>query len=230
MREIFQPQWLHLRLLRQGLERALAELGGPGGDSGCGPRRLLDIGCGVRPYEPLARRAGYSYIGLDRPSPSSSAPRCDVIGSSLHLPFAEGSFDAVLSTQVLEHVPEPGRLLSEATRVLRPGGSLILTAPLTWPVHEAPNDFFRFTRFGLEYLAQQAGLEIVRLEALGGFWTLWGTRLAYRLRPRRSLRPPLDLLFGPPTALWLLVVYALFKLSPLPEETDNYLLWARKPA
>src|SRR5688572_1624394 len=109
MREMLQPQWLHVKLIREGIARALGEI-----ERG----RLLDVGCGVRPYEPLVTSLGHSYVGLDRPSKTSQKPRCDVIGSSLALPFREGAFDAVLSTQVLEHVPEPGDMIKEAARVL----------------------------------------------------------------------------------------------------------------
>ena len=61
----------------------------------------------------------------------------------------DGAFDAVLFTQVLEHVPEPARVLAELHRILRPGGTLYLTAPLVWELHELPHDYYRYTSEGL---------------------------------------------------------------------------------
>jgi SAM-dependent methyltransferase len=122
--------------------------------------RMLDVGCGFRPYEKTFFAAATDYIGADCLSDRS---RPDVVCSALELPFPENSFDTVASTEVLEHVPEPLRALNEMRRVLKPGGYLILSAPLYWPRHEVPYDFYRYPYDGILYLVKQSGLDLKRL-------------------------------------------------------------------
>src|SRR5690606_22527663 len=81
----------------------------------------------------------------------------DHVGPAHDLPVPDGAYDAVLCTQVLEHVPNPAEVLAELYRVLRPGGRVYLTVPLTWELHELPFDFFRYTAPGLERLFTDAG-------------------------------------------------------------------------
>ncbi|MEQ9324812.1 MAG: class I SAM-dependent methyltransferase [Polyangiaceae bacterium] len=85
------------------------------------------------------------------------------------IPVNDGRFDAVVCTQVLEHVPEPETVLRELGRVLKPEGLLFLTVPLFYAEHEVPYDFQRFTRYGLERLLPLAGFEIERLDWLEGY-------------------------------------------------------------
>lgn len=124
---------------------------------------LIDIGCGNKPYESLFPK--WYYIGLN-PSVVDASP--DVIGDAMNLPFANQQADAVLCTQVLEHVPRPWELMSECYRVIKPGGYLILSAPFYWPLHEEPWDFFRYTKHGLRSLSVEAGFEVRTLMADGG--------------------------------------------------------------
>jgi len=121
---------------------------------------LLDIGCGKKPYLEIFKNKVSSYIGLD-------LKEGDVIGSALDLPFPDESFDTVFSSQVLEHVEDPFLMMREVTRVLKKGGYLILTAPLFWCLHEEPRDFFRFTKYSLQLLAEKAGLKVVYIKGLG---------------------------------------------------------------
>jgi len=129
---------------------------------------LLDVGCGMKPYEALLGRRTTSWTGLDFTQSAAGQTRADVFGSALDMPFADGRFDTVLCTQVAEHVPEPGRQFAECARVLRPGGVLILTTPQTEELHEQPHDYFRYTRYGLLYLAETHGLQVVMLQPFGG--------------------------------------------------------------
>lgn len=126
--------------------------------------RLLDVGAGEQPYRELF--AHLDYVTTDwANSVHPGARKVDIVAPADDLPIEEGSFDAVVCTQVLEHVAEPLAVLSELFRVLRPGGRLYLTVPLTWEEHEAPYDFFRYTRFGLEHLLAGAGFRDVAVEA-----------------------------------------------------------------
>lgn len=122
--------------------------------------KCLDVGCGNRPYEYMFK-AG-SYIGVDVESSGRPAEmkQADHYYDGKTLPFSDDTFDMVISTQVLEHVPNPTNVLMEMARVCKPNGSLIVSLPFVYQEHEEPYDFFRFTSFGFEELAQRAGLEV----------------------------------------------------------------------
>ena len=122
--------------------------------------RLLDVGCGRRPYEKTFFAGATEYIGVDYLSGRS---RPDLVCSALGLPFAAEVFDTVVSTEVLEHVPEPLLALREMRRVLKPAGRLVLSVPMYWPRHEVPCDFFRYPYDGLLYLVKESGLELIKL-------------------------------------------------------------------
>jgi SAM-dependent methyltransferase len=145
--------------------------------------RLLDVGCGEKPYEHLFRPYVDAYLGVDLESTyveTSAAHRetkPDVLYDGKRLPFDDGSFDTVLNIQVLEHTPEPQALIDEMSRVLKPNGVLILTAPFSFRLHEEPYDFFRFSPHGLRVLCENAKLEVERLEARGGLWRVLGHKL-----------------------------------------------------
>jgi len=135
--------------------------------------RLLDVGCGNQPYRPHLPRVTF-YIGLDYPTTQALQDfhtRPEVYGDARRLPFADGSFDAILCAQVLEHVNQPAAVLREISRVLKPGGAGILSVPFIYNVHVGPYDFFRFSPYGLQELLQQAGLRLKILRYQGGVGT-----------------------------------------------------------
>ena len=131
----------------------------------------LDVGCGLRPYEKTFFSGASCYLGTDYLSERS---RPDVICSALQIPFAENSFDTVVSTEVLEHVPDPLQMLREIHTVLKPGGHLVLSAPMFWPRHEVPYDFYRYPYDGLLFLLEQSGLELVKLFNRGRSYAFLG--------------------------------------------------------
>lgn len=137
---------------------------------------VLDAGAGECPHAELF--AHTRYVKLDRGIGDATwdYSHVDVLGDTHELPFAEGVFEAVVSIQVLEHLKEPRIAVAEMARVLRPGGQLILTTVQCWEIHQHPNDFFRFTRYGLQYLFECAGLQS-RVDALGGLFWLISFRL-----------------------------------------------------
>jgi len=83
----------------------------------------------------------------------------DAQANAYHLPFRDGSFGVAVCTEVLEHTQSPQVVLSELRRVLKPGGKLLLSAPFAFPIHYAPTDYYRFTRFGLSHLLQEWKIE-----------------------------------------------------------------------
>jgi SAM-dependent methyltransferase len=139
--------------------------------------RVLDAGAGTAPYRELFAHCQYRTSDWTA-SMHAGARDADFVGSLEQLPVPDESFDAVLNTQVLEHVADPGQVASELLRVLVPGGRLWLTAPLTWPLHEEPYDFWRFTSHGLRHVLERSGFRIERLEPRGGYFSALATVLA----------------------------------------------------
>src|SRR5262245_519699 len=125
---------------------------------------VIDVGCGQSPYRSLVAHFPH-YIGLDAPGHPDSGDSPDVLADAGELPFRSASADLVLCTEVIEHVTDPVRLLFEAHRVLKPGGSLILSAPFTWHLHDEPHDYWRFTEFGLRLLVERPGFRVDTIRA-----------------------------------------------------------------
>jgi len=145
--------------------------------------RVLDVGCGEKPYQQMIESHCTQYIGIDLPdSPHlQHKVKADVYANARTLPFQADSFDTIVCFQVMEHVPEPYQMLKEMHRVLRAQGHLILTTPFMWGLHEEPRDFYRYTKYGLAYLLAKAGFQVLKIEANTGFWTMAGLRLNYHL-------------------------------------------------
>lgn len=144
--------------------------------------RMLDVGCGDKPYKAVFAPHVTEHVGVDyeetfEGSKYAQASQADFIYSGDQLPFGDGSFDTVLSTQVLEHTPKPWVLFAEMGRVLKPGGTLIVTIPFSYRVHSEPFDFYRFTRYALADLCEASGLEVVSIQPRGGFWSVIGQKL-----------------------------------------------------
>lgn len=140
---------------------------------------VLDLGCGHRPYGDLFQ--GTLYFGMDRGVDDSSP---NFVGDALCLPVKDHSVDLVFATQVIEHVPKPNLLVQECKRVLRPSGYLILSGPFYWPLHEEPNDFFRFTKYGFAQLLTDAGFSEWQIREDGGDWAQLMLSLCLRMNSR----------------------------------------------
>lgn len=142
--------------------------------------RVVDLGCGSAPYRETILERADEYIGVDWQQSIHDHGRVDVFADLTgRLPFEDGFADTVVSFMVFEHLPEPEVFLQECRRILRPGGSLHLTCPLNWHVHEAPHDYFRYTHYGLEYLLKKHGFSDVEIEAETGFWQMWCLKFNY---------------------------------------------------
>jgi SAM-dependent methyltransferase len=151
--------------------------------------RLLDIGCGRKPWTAIFAPYVTEHIGVDPEIGSSlDIDEADIVADAYSVPLSGESADTVLLTEVLEHLEDPVRALKEAHRLLRPSGALILTTPLIFPVHGAPRDFFRYSPHGLEYVMRQAGFEGVTVRPLSGQWTTLAMLRGLSLYPFRRGR------------------------------------------
>jgi SAM-dependent methyltransferase len=139
--------------------------------------RMLDAGAGEGNYKNHFARQRYCGFDLAIGDADWNYSRLDVVGDLLNLPFRDATFDACLSVVTLEHVREPARAVKELARALAPGGRLLLIAPLEWEEHQQPHDYYRYTRYGLEYLLSQAGMAEISITPVGGFFRLLARRL-----------------------------------------------------
>lgn len=151
--------------------------------------RVLDYGCADKPYRRFFG-AAIDFVGADL----VGNPDADVaIADDGTVPVADASFDAVLSTQVLEHVADPAKYLAECHRVLRPGGRLLLSTHGLMVYHPDPVDLWRWTSAGLRHAVEDAGLHVVHSEGIMGL-TAVGLQFVQDGLYWRSQRPPQRLL------------------------------------
>jgi SAM-dependent methyltransferase len=241
-RSLFSPYYLDWRHQKAAVERLAGDARGV----------MLDVGTSEGPYRAAFAARVQRYVGLEYP-PSILEKRpdlwrildrakrsVDVFGDGNRLPFGAGTVDTVLSTEVLEHLPDPARCLREMRRVLKPGGRLLLTVPFLQPLHELPSDFYRFTPSSLRALAEDVGLVVERIEPRGNFAVACGALISqYLLRTlgARELQPDGSVLPSAWRNLLLAPIYALVQGSALvlARLSDDgavalgYSLVARKP-
>jgi SAM-dependent methyltransferase len=150
-----------LSLERYRLHRAIAATIAEHAQGDC-----LDAGSGRSPYKTMLQKYAEQVISIDVEDRSGDT---DMLADIQSMPqIHDASFDTILCSQVLEHVPRPWDAMGELARVLRKDGTLILTVPHLSIIHEAPHDYYRYTRFGLAALCEPCGLEIKKIQATGG--------------------------------------------------------------
>lgn len=186
--------------------------------------KMMDFGCGTKPYQPLFTNAT-EYIGVDYAGEGHSHEneQIDVFYDGKTIPFADNTFDSILTSEVLEHIYNLEDILKELNRVLKPGGKILITVPFAWNEHEMPNDFGRYTSLGFAALLERNGFTVVSLEKTTGFVEslvqLWG--LYWHLHIIPKFRP-----FGrivSPTFAFLNNIFGLAAAKILPRKTDYFL-------
>lgn len=153
---------------------------------------LVDAGAGECAYRPLFPHCRYLGIDLAVGEREWDYGKLDAAARLERLPLRDASVDAVLCTQALEHLEWPREAVAEFYRVLRPGGRLYLTAPMSHCEHQIPYDFFRYTSYGLRSLCTGAGFDEVEIVSFGGL----PMRFAYELPRLLGLFPAAGLRHG----------------------------------
>lgn len=143
-------QWVTEKLTRQRLREFLAQH--------CTDEPVLDVGASSNTLLDMFPNAIRGDIRL--------VPANELVFDAHALPFTDASFPVVLCTEVLEHCTAPHTVLDEFYRVLKPGGRLILTTRFVFPLHDAPGDYFRYTKYGLRHLCRHFTDVVVTEEAL----------------------------------------------------------------
>jgi SAM-dependent methyltransferase len=130
--------------------------------------RVLDVGAGEAPYRGLFEHCEYLTVDWEG-SIYGTTP--DITATASGIPVDDAQFDAVLLTEVLEHVPDPVSVLREQLRILKPGGRILVTVPFVWHLHELPNDYARYAPAALERFAAEAGFDEPVVSARGNYFS-----------------------------------------------------------
>jgi SAM-dependent methyltransferase len=200
--------------------------------------RLLDAGAGEGQYRQEFLHTRYTGIDLAIGDSSWNYHNLDAIAELTALPFAQSTFDAVLCTQVLEHVTEPYLVLMELNRTLKPGGRLYLTGPQSWHQHQKPHDYFRYTSFGFKHLLEKSGFQVEKVSPMGGYFWFLSFQLrnfnfwvfSHRKNGRAWFTWPFRAFFGFFFELvFPLILFHLDGLDPIKDETFGYTCIGIKP-
>jgi len=209
--------WLALKINNDCLKQNLSLMNG----------RVIDLGCGTAPYKEDILKVADEYIGVDWENSLHDQSHVDVFADLCKpFPFPNDHADTVVSFQVLEHLPEHELFLSECHRILKRGG-LFITVPFMWHVHEAPYDYYRYTRYGLEYLLKKVGFYEIDIKENTGFWQMWILKFNYHTT--RFARGPLKFFWIPLWWLGQMIAPILDKYDTHMEECASYTVSARKP-
>ena len=163
--------------------------------------RIYDFGCGSKPYQVFAGSNEYIGIDIDRKN-----VKADIFADICDVPVQSCSADIVCSFFVLEHVYNPLDVLKEKFRILKSEGQLFMLVPLYWEEHDQPYDFWRYTRFSLIKMLEQAGFVDVEIKAINANWAILGMQFARVLnvyRYTRFILPLLNYLFFNLDQAWL---------------------------
>jgi SAM-dependent methyltransferase len=142
--------------------------------------KLMDFGCGQKPYRRLFQVDEYIGVDYDNPGHPHDNEAIDVYYNGKTIPFPAQHFDSVFSSEVFEHVFNLPEILTELNRVLKTSGLMLITCPFAFCEHEQPNDYARYTSFAMRYMLEQNGFEIVeQIKTGNSIEAIYQLRLVY---------------------------------------------------
>lgn len=134
--------------------------------------KVIDVGCGDMAYKDIILSRVSEYDTMDR---IKRFPEVKFEGDVQDMHFIKDeTYDTVISTSVLEHVRNPFRAVSEMRRILKKGGTLIISAPMLCRLHEEPYDFFRFTKYGFKSILEDSGFKVIKIMPEAGLFSFIG--------------------------------------------------------
>ena len=143
-------------------------------------QRILDAGAGQCQYRGIFnKRHRYVSQDLGVGDKNWDFSHIDIRSPIDAIPEKSKSFDYIILTQVLEHVNNPEKVMKELARLLKPYGKILLTAPLCAGEHQMPHHYYNYTREGIKYLSSNAGLKVVTIKPMGGYFTYLGQILQF---------------------------------------------------
>jgi SAM-dependent methyltransferase len=185
----------------------------------------LDVGCGQKPYKHLFQSSKYIGIEVEQEGHDHANEDVDFFYDGKRIPFDDNHFDSAITSQVLEHVFEPDAFLREICRVLKPQGTLLLTVPFVWDEHEQPYDYARYSSFGLKYLLEKNGFQVVtHIKSLNDTRVIFQLINGYIFKKTIYLRsnPKANLVVSIFLNAWVNVLGLVFGFI-LPKNNDLYL-------
>lgn len=182
---------------------------------------ILDAGAGECVYKSLFAHCEYRAIDLAVGESRWNYSNLDFVGPLHDMPIDDSTFDAVLCTQVLEHLELPRESIAEMFRVLKPGGKLYITVPMSQNEHQVPYDYFRYTSYGLESICRLAGFQELKVTPFGGLWVRW----AYELPRGMSIFPSAGLRSNKPSIVGIALLPVRFASLGLIRILQLMFLW-----
>jgi SAM-dependent methyltransferase len=130
-------------------------------------RNIMDFGAGSSPYKDLFLCLDYTTVDFEGKGHDHSQEKIDVFWNGKKLPFEDGKFSNIISTEVFEHIFNLPETLKELHRVIKEHGYMLVTCPFVIAEHEQPNHFANYTEYGIKHLLKQAGFTITYYEKIG---------------------------------------------------------------
>jgi len=176
--------------------------------------KLLDFGCGRKPYENLFSVTEYVGVDVVETGHDHKNSKVDVYYDGKRLPFNDSAFDSLFCSEVLEHIFNPDEILPELNRVLKPGAKVLITVPFSWNEHEMPYDYARYSSEGIKHLLEKNGFNIIELTKSGSFarvnFQLWALYFFELFRKWGRAGYLLSLLFIVPINITGTILLVLF--------------------
>lgn len=152
--------------------------------------KLIDLGCGIKPYKKVFLPYVTEYIGVEHPDINKlhyNASDIELWEDCCKVSLGDGYADTIFSSQVLEHIEEPAKFINEAYRLLKNEGNIIVTVSFLEYLHQPPYDYYRFSHFALRKILSDAGFKNINIQPIGNADTVIYWTNIYKLKTKTNL-------------------------------------------